>query len=324
MRRIGVAIPHALSVTTLLALALVAVHVRVLVAAGGGIASTPVGLLIAFGGHWPPAISEEPWRLVTAMFLHAGLWHLAFNLLAIAMVGPRVETTYGRPAMLFLFVVTGTLANVGSGAVGLAGVGIGASGGVMGLIGAMAGYGHRDGTWAGRTLRNDMLKWSAYTFIFGYFVGADNWAHLFGGVVGAAFGYAIRPARWTAPSLLPVRAVAGLVGVAAAIGALVIIFTRVPTQEAVSGYELSYEPYAKICRRHFDGDPTGARDELAALAAKHETLDLPPDIQVTSLCESMLLVRDACRTGNGPPSTEICERVERAFGHFKEVPRELP
>lgn len=321
LRRVGLAVPQALSISTLLALAFIAVHVRVLIAAGGGIGSPPVGLLFDFGGHWPPAVAGEPWRLVTAMFLHAGLWHLAFNLLAIAMIGPRVETLYGRLTMLFLFIASGTLASVGSGAFGPDAVGIGASGGVMGLIGAMAGYGHRDGTWAGRTLRNDMLKWSAYTFIFGFFIGADNWAHLFGGIVGAAFGYAVRPARWSAPSLMAVRALAGLIGVVVAIGALVIIFTRVPTPQTVTGYELSYEPYASVCRRHFDGDHAGARRELEAVMAKHETYDFPPEDPVASMCDALLMMRESCRSGSAALDAETCRLVERAFGDFNETPR---
>ena len=226
LRRIGLGVPEAVSISTLLAVALIAVYVRVLVDAGGGIGSPPVSVLFQFGGHWPPALADEPWRLVTAIFLHAGLWHLGFNLIAIATIGPRLESLYGRMTMLLLFVVTGTLANIGSDAVGLGGVGIGASGGVMGLIGVAAAYGHRQGTWAGRALRNDMLKWTAYTFVFGFFIGADNWAHAFGALSGAAFGFAVSPERWKVPSLMPLRGVLKLAGAVAALGALVIIFTR--------------------------------------------------------------------------------------------------
>jgi len=350
LRRIGVGVPEALSISTLLALALIGVYVRVLAAAGGGLGSPPVDLLFQFGGHWPAAVADEPWRLVTAMFLHAGLWHLAFNLLAIAMIGPRIESLYGRMTMLCLFVATGTLAGVGSGAIGLDGVGVGASGGVMGLIGVAAGYGHRQGTWVGRTLRNDMLKWSAYTLLFGFFINADNWAHAFGGVTGAIFGYLVRPERWKVPALVPLRAFVELAGAVAAVGALVIIFTRTPSAaDRFAEPRPTYEPYAKICRLHFAGDRVAARGAFDALEKRPSALVaedsaagrqwrrskeaseiFPGDDPVAVMCENLLVTRQWCRDGrfddrgsgaSASPLPELCATIESAFGDFAEQPR---
>jgi rhomboid protease GluP len=232
LERIGLAMPVPISMSTLLAIAVLGAYARVWVAGGGGLSAPSGSLLIGFGGRWPPAMSDEPWRLVTSMFLHAGLLHLAFNILAIASVGPRIEELYGRTTMLGLFIVTGVLANLGALQVGQFAIGIGASGGVMGLIGAAAGAGHRAGTGSGRALRDSMLKWSAYTFFFGFAAGADNWAHLFGAVAGAAFGLLIRPEAWTRRALLPVRAAVGFVGLVATIGAVAIIVTRTPPPPA--------------------------------------------------------------------------------------------
>src|ERR1051325_619778 len=175
LQRIGLTTPEFLSMSTMLALVLLGVYLRVWIAPGGGLGFPEAAavidfgraaagggrgapkalLLIDFGGLLPTSLSDEPWRLVTAIFLHAGLWHLGFNLLAIATIGPRIEQVYGRLTMLMLFVVTGTLANAGTLAIsGLAasahGVGIGASGGVMGVMGAAAGYGQRLGPSGGR------------------------------------------------------------------------------------------------------------------------------------------------------------------------------
>jgi rhomboid protease GluP len=241
LQRIGLTAPEVISMSTLLALAILGVYLRVWLAAGGGLGSPSATLLRAFGGHWPPDTAAEPWRLVTAIFLHAGLWHLGFNLLAIASIGPRIEALYGRLTMLMLFVVTGTLANLGSELMGLTGVGIGASGGVMGLIGAAVGYGQRQGTAGGRALRNAMLQWSAYTFIYGYWLHADNWAHAFGLVIGAVFGYAVRPEAWSHPRLLPVRALGKAIGAAVAIGALAIIFTRTPSPGSLLRHPLGHD-----------------------------------------------------------------------------------
>lgn len=303
LQRLGLTAPELISMSTLLALAILGVYLRVWLAAGGGLGSPAAGLLRVFGGHWSTGSAGEPWRLVTAIFLHAGLWHLGFNLIAIATIGPRLEALYGRLTMLMLFIVTGTLANLGSDLMGLSGVGIGASGGVMGLIGAAAGYGQRQGTPGGRALRNAMLQWSAYTFVFGFWFHADNWAHAFGLVTGAVFGYAVQPAAWSHPRLLPVRALGKLIGVAGAIGALAIIFTRTPPpaeprpNRAVAADdddgEVASDNLARMvemCRAYDAGDRTRAAAAGSGLGSEVDT---------APLCDQLRALRERCAGGLG-------------------------
>src|SRR6266481_1921611 len=47
------------------------------------------------------------WRLVVAMFLHGGLIHIGFNMMALMQFGPALEELYGSARYLFLYVVTG-------------------------------------------------------------------------------------------------------------------------------------------------------------------------------------------------------------------------
>ncbi len=234
--RLGLRLPTAISVSTVLAVAILAVYVREVVAMGGSLATPSGYVLEQLGAHWPPAVPEEPWRLVTAMFLHIGFWHVGFNLLATASIGPRIEEVYGRGTMLLLFFVTGILACVGSGVVAPSVLSAGASGGIAGLVGVAGGHGQRSGTRAGLELRNDMAKWMLYVMIFGYFIGANNWAHLFGALSGAAIGLALPPRGWMHRRLRVVRAVIGGIAVVILIGALAIIFTRdlTPLPEAPS------------------------------------------------------------------------------------------
>ena len=49
----------------------------------------------------------EYWRFVTAMFLHGGLIHIGFNMMALMQFGPAVEELYGSPRFLFLYTSTG-------------------------------------------------------------------------------------------------------------------------------------------------------------------------------------------------------------------------
>ena len=311
LQRIGLTAPDLISMSTLLALAMLGVYLRVWIAAGGGLRSPGPGLLAAFGGHWLAASAVEPWRLVTAIFLHAGLWHLGFNLVAIASVGPRIEAVYGRLTMLMLFVVTGVLGNLGSDLMGPVGVGIGASGGVMGLVGVAAGYGQRAGTASGRALRNAMLQWSAYTFVAGFWLHADNWAHAFGLATGAVFGYAVRPETWAHPRLLPVRALGKLAGGAGAIAALAIIFTRTPSpppshgvtagaaeqeveegdEDEAAGASANLARMVEMCRVRAGGDGAGATGPGAEMARR---LD-PATIE--RICRGLHDLRERCRGG---------------------------
>jgi membrane associated rhomboid family serine protease len=55
----------------------------------------------------PVLILEHPWTLVTYMFVHAGIWHLFFNMLALVFFGPRVEVEMGERDFLLLYTVSG-------------------------------------------------------------------------------------------------------------------------------------------------------------------------------------------------------------------------
>lgn len=313
--RMGLTAPRAISVSTLLAVAILVAYARVWVAQGGGFGSPGGQLLVDFGGTWKPLMDDEPWRLLTSVFLHAGLLHLAFNLLAIASIGPRIEEIYGRATMAGLFILTGVIASFGSISIrGLGGVGIGASGALMGLIGLAAGYGHRAGRGRGHGLRDDMLKWSAYTFLFGFAVGADNWAHLFGFLAGAAFGLGVRPAFWAKKALVPARILLGIVGAAGTIGALALILTRTPSPpeddvdpalQRAADASLLVSHYRDVCVPLYAGDLPAA---IAAVKRFAEDFDIPDGTAdargVELLCESVQEMRVWCNTRD-PADREV-------------------
>jgi hypothetical protein len=181
---------------------------------------------------------------------------------------------------------------------------------VCGLIGAAAGYGQRLGTTRGRTIRNDMVKWFAYTIVFGFAVGANNWAHLGGAVAGAALGYAMRPQTWKLPALLPLRVVVKLAGVAATVTALVIILTRSPTPASTGADSQTarLDLVAQICRVE-RVDPPAAR---ALYVTTFTQLGLGDQtfVDVAEMCKGMLGVRDACKHGQADLP---CGPIERAF-----------
>lgn len=165
------------------------------------IKSASGGVLNDFGALVPSLVrAGQWWRLVTFNFLHIGLMHLMFNSSALFSIGPQVEGIFGSQKFVFAYVATG----IGSGLASLMFLPAntaGASGAIFGLIGLMAVYGYRLGGSFGRGLMRQMLIWAGIGIMFGFFIGANNVAHVGGFVAGGALGFVLEPdAPSTAPS----------------------------------------------------------------------------------------------------------------------------
>ena len=129
---------------------------------------------------------------MTFNFLHIGLMHLMFNCSALFSIGPQVEGIFGSQKFVFAYVATG----IGSGLASLMFLPAntaGASGAIFGLIGLMAVYGYRLGGSFGRGLMRQMLIWAGIGIMFGFFIGANNVAHVGGFVAGGALGFVLEP-----------------------------------------------------------------------------------------------------------------------------------
>lgn len=174
------------------------------------IKSASSGVLDDFGALVPSLVQAgQWWRLVTFNFLHIGLMHLMFNSYALFSIGPQVEGVFGSQKFVFAYVGTGTASAFAS-YLFLPKDSAGASGAIFGLIGLMAVYGYRQGGTLGRALMRQMLIWAGIGIMFGFFIGANNTAHVGGFVAGAALGFVLAPdapstassaARWNATAI---------------------------------------------------------------------------------------------------------------------------
>lgn len=155
-RRIAAAnIRRRASATTALLALIGAMFLLEVVAGGSGSLMTgPSGLkLIDLGasialarlpnGDLVGIAAGQDWRLVSAMFLHAGLLHIAFNAYALWIFGTVVEQELGRLRFLLIYFVTGVVASAASYAFGPNAVGVGASGAIFGIFGAFVTYNYR-------------------------------------------------------------------------------------------------------------------------------------------------------------------------------------
>ncbi len=183
-------------VTPTLAL-LVVVGFGVELALGVSVTSPTAEQLFRAGGEFGPAFADgDWWRAFTSMFLHAGLLHLAFNLWAFWSVGRLTERIFGNKSFLALYLLSG----VGGSLVSLSWnplvVGVGASGAIFGVYGALLAFMvlHR-GVFPKEYLvrqRNSILGFVGYNVVFGLSQkNTDMAAHAGGLLVGALAGAAL-------------------------------------------------------------------------------------------------------------------------------------
>jgi rhomboid protease GluP len=150
-------------------------------------------VLYRLGALWTPAILHgEPYRLVTAMFLHGGLIHIGFNMMVLMDIGPVVEEVYGSARYLFIYTAVGIAGYVVSAFTPFRthpALAVGASGAILGLIGVMIAITTRRGGMAMQALRSRLISWVVSIFVFGFLMsGIDNWAHGGGLISGFLLG----------------------------------------------------------------------------------------------------------------------------------------
>jgi rhomboid protease GluP len=134
-------------------------------------------------------IGGQLWRLITPMFLHGSILHVAFNMYALFALGPGLESYYGHGRYLTLYLLSGFAGNVIS-FLFSGNPSLGSSTAIFGLIGAEAIFLFRNrsilGSMAQRALTN-VIVIIAINLMFGAATpGIDNWGHM-GGLLGGTF-----------------------------------------------------------------------------------------------------------------------------------------
>ncbi|PZT69069.1 rhomboid family intramembrane serine protease [Streptomyces sp. SW4] len=147
-------------------------------------------------GRWPAApfppmdgVADGEWyRLVTSMFTHWEIWHIAFNMLSLWWLGGPLEAALGRARYLALYLVSGLAGSALAYLLASPGTAtLGASGAIFGLFGATAVLMRR--------LNYDMrpvLILLAINLVFTFTWANISWqAHIGGLVAGVVVGYAM-------------------------------------------------------------------------------------------------------------------------------------
>lgn len=169
--------------------------VSLLLSSGGRFLSPGQGSLLLLGatGTYPIDHFGRFWTVISATYLHGGIIHLIFNLMALNQIAPMAAGEYGSSRMFTIYTLGGVIGYVVSYFAGVSFT-IGASAALCSLIGALLYYGKSRGGAYGSSVYRDVSGWVISLFIFGLiFPGINNWAHgggILGGIiVGALVGY---------------------------------------------------------------------------------------------------------------------------------------
>jgi len=142
-------------------------------------------------GRLPIVKYDAWWSLITANWLHGGLLHILFNMMALKTLAPLVMKEFGPSRMFSIYTLAGISGFLLSyfGKVYLT---IGASSGLCGLIGAALFFGKsRDGQW-GRLVYKQTSGWVVSLILIGFLMpNINNWAHGGGLLAGIFFAWVL-------------------------------------------------------------------------------------------------------------------------------------
>jgi rhomboid protease GluP len=170
---------------------------------------TDFPILLNFGAKLNALIFQQTewFRVVTSIFLHIGVLHLALNSYMLWNVGPTIERLYGASRFFIIYLFSGITGGIGSVFSDYYfksdGVGAGASGALFGLVGVSlaVSYRYRRELPEGfrKVLGPGMIQVVAINLIYGFMSNASanrghligNAAHIFGLLGGGVLGLTI-------------------------------------------------------------------------------------------------------------------------------------
>lgn len=147
---------------------------------------------ILIAGFAKPAFifDDEYWRILTGAAVHGSILHIFMNGYALYMFGRLMELLSNRAHLAMVFL----LSALGGGVLGLffspEGISVGASGGIVGIIGYLLIYAFRRRKFVSAEFRKSLLINIGFILIFGLVLYqiVDNYGHIGGLLTGIAYG----------------------------------------------------------------------------------------------------------------------------------------
>lgn len=166
------------------------------------VATLKIDILEYFGMKINTAIlAGQVWRLITPIWLHAGLLHIFSNMYALLVIGPGLEQQYGHWRFLMLYLLCGFAGNTLSFLFSDANS-LGASTAIFGLIGAEAVFLLQNRKLLGQRANRMLINIGmviALNLAISFSPGIDLWGHLGGLITGLVFAWWAGPVWGASP-----------------------------------------------------------------------------------------------------------------------------
>jgi len=194
--------------------------------------------LLRLGALTPALAEREPWRLLSAVFVHVGVLHLVMNMWMFVDLGRGLERAVGGARFALIFLGTGVLGFMVSDLwYSPFQLTAGASGGVFGEIGAFVGvlWGRRDPQW-----RSLFARYLIYALVLSVVLpNVNTAAHLGGFASGIGLGFLFGRERSRLRLEMPLRvlAAAGVLAAVVSVG----LALQSPIWQGVRARELMNE-----------------------------------------------------------------------------------
>ncbi|MEG0026016.1 MAG: rhomboid family intramembrane serine protease [Bacilli bacterium] len=128
-------------------------------------------------------VNGEYYRLLTSVFLHGGLFHILFNMYALYIIGPQLESFLGKWRFAFVYLFSALTGNLLS-MVFTTGISVGASGAIFGLLGSLLYFGYHYRIYLGTVMKSQIIPLIVLNLVLGFMLpNIDVSAH-FGGLIG--------------------------------------------------------------------------------------------------------------------------------------------
>ncbi len=143
--------------------------------------------LLKFGANWDVLTKSNPkeyYRLLTCIFLHVGIIHIAVNMYSLYVIGPQVESFFGKLKYLFIYLFSGICGSMLSIAFTHNTISAGANGAIFGLLGSLLYFGYYYRAYLGNVVKSQIVPIILLNLAIGFILtGIDNAAYI-GGLVG--------------------------------------------------------------------------------------------------------------------------------------------
>jgi rhomboid protease GluP len=168
----------------------------VMVLTGVSPVNPSVAQLLKLGANYGPlSLGAEPWRMLASNYIHGGIIHIFFNMWCLWNLGFLAERVFEPWTYVFTYTFSGNAGSLASLWWHPIAVGVGASGAIFGLAGALIAafyLGHLPiPKPAMQSTLKSLLIFAGYNLFFGALlsgIGIDNAAHIGGLLAGLAIG----------------------------------------------------------------------------------------------------------------------------------------